>query len=328
MKLEQQTMTPSPVDALLAAGVEVRSIPTVPPDAGDPVEIANHSQVPMLFKGHLSDWAGRQAWCLDTIGSVIEDEEVTVLDDLPREGVLFPRPQKDYERRMPFSEFLRAARDTDSRRVCYLAYTRVLDLKHGAELPLPPLVERVSQEGADVRSWIGSEGTRSMLHSDLKDNFFCQLDGRKSVTLLRWCDSRSAYPFVDNLVNSEVDLAAPDLARHPRLLEVPFFHAVVEPGDVVFIPRGCWHDLRSLTASVSVNVWFGDPINTAEYLRLLLRLGPRHWRQSLRDLTTASRQGGEDSESRFFFSPPSTGRRLRNLLRGRSFSADNDPVKE
>ena len=32
--------------------------------------------------------------------------------------------------------------------------------------------------------------------------------------------------------------------------------AVIGPGDGLFIPAGCWHHVRSLTPSWSINFWF------------------------------------------------------------------------
>lgn len=322
------TAVPVPVGALRSAGAEVRPIPTVEGVAADVSRVARQHRYPILLKGLLTDWEGLAAWSFEGIETAVGDEPVTVLDDLPRAGVLFPRSQASYERTMPMSEFLRLVQDAEDPKVRYLAYTRLLDLASSGRLPIPPVVPSAHASGADVRSWIGSEGTRSMLHSDLKDNFFCQLAGSKSVTLLPWRDGSAAYPFPDNLVNSQIDLAAPDPVEHPRLLDVTFYQAVVEPGDVVFIPRGCWHDLRSLSASVSVNAWFGDPLRTVDYLQLLTRLGPLYWRRTLHDLAAAARGSNGGTQDQFFFSPPSTGQRLFGMLKGRSFSADNDPSQD
>jgi lysine-specific demethylase 8 len=140
-------------------------------------------------------------------------------------------------------------------------------------------------------------------------------------------DSRAVYPFPDNIVNSQVDLADPDLEKFPRLRRTVLYAGTVGPGDVVFIPRGWWHDIRSRTPSVSLNHWFGEPLRTRDYLSLIIRLGPACWGATVRDFIRCGLLGYE-SESRFFFTPPPTGKRLFDALRWGDFSRDNNPSKE
>lgn len=47
-----------------------------------------------------------------------------------------------------------------------------------------------------------------------------------------------------------------DHVRHPLAQHATYTETILGPGDTLFIPRGCWHYVRSLTASVSVNFWF------------------------------------------------------------------------
>ena len=53
-----------------------------------------------------------------------------------------------------------------------------------------------------------------------------------------------------------VRIEAPDLARHPRFARARCTEAVLGPGEMLFIPAGTWHYVRSLTPSLSVNFWF------------------------------------------------------------------------
>jgi lysine-specific demethylase 8 len=213
----------------------------------------------------------------------------------------------------------------DASAPCYLAYIRTADLVDTADCDFAGLLGSEGGDDGDTRVWIGSAGTRSLLHSDLKSNLFCQIWGRKTVTLLPWRDSAAAYPFPDNLVNSQIDVAHPDLARFPRLRGATFFSSTIEPGDIVYIPRGCWHDIRSRTPSVSVNHWFGHAQSTRQYLLLLGRLGPKYWLRTASDFVNHGVLG-RPAETRFFFSPASTGKRLYDAIRFRNFSNDNDPA--
>ncbi len=243
--------------------------------------------------------------------------------DLPGSGVLFPQDQRHYEQELRFGEFVERMESAGPSAPCYLAYQRAHEIFDPADCDFASLLPSDGHP-TDTRVWIGSAGTRSMLHSDLKDNFFCQLWGEKSVTLLAWRDSRAAYPFPDNLVNSQVDLADLDVRRFPRLRRAVLHSVRMRPGDLLYIPRGWWHDIRAHTASVSVNHWFGRPLGTAQYLGLLGILGPQYWKATARDFVGHGLLRRTES-TRFFFSPPSTGKRLYDALRSGGFSRGNDP---
>lgn len=307
-----------------AAGIAVTDIPVLATDRPEAVRraISTH-RGPLLFRGLADTWPARKSWNPEELKQRFGDTEVRALIGLPGSGVLFPKDQESYARTLPFGRFVDEMLTASPDAPCYLAYKRAEEIFDPSAYDFGPLVP-ADGHGTDTRVWIGSAGTRSMLHSDLKDNLFCQIWGTKSVTLLPWRDSRAAYPFHDNLVNSRVDLAAADTRAFPRLRSARFLHAVVRAGDVLFIPRGCWHDIRSLTPSVSLNHWFGPPQSGREYLRLLLRLGPPYWLASARDFV---RHGllKRSSGTTFFFSPPSTGKRLYDAVRFGDFSRDNDP---
>ncbi|MEV6766574.1 cupin-like domain-containing protein [Streptomyces sp. NPDC051105] len=314
-----------PREALRQAGIDVRPIPRAADETPAGLRRSvGQRETPLIFSGLSDGWAARQAWSPERLRETHGQREVTALMGLPADGVLYPKDQKLYERTLSFAEFIDAMLAADADSPCYLAYQRASELLDLSDCDFTSLLGAPDRHGSDTRLWIGSSGTRSMLHSDLKDNLFCQIWGTKTVTLLPWRDSRAAYPFPDNLVNSQIDVAHPDVARHPLLRDVTFYSATVGPGDIVFIPRGCWHDIRSHTPSVSVNHWFGPSQNFGEYLALLGRLGPSYWHRTAMDFIEHGLRGRSE-ETRFFFSPPSTGKRLYDALRTGNFSEGNDP---
>ncbi|WP_245689301.1 cupin-like domain-containing protein [Streptomyces chattanoogensis] len=309
---------------LLEQGLTVRRVPQAPASGIGALHrtVARRSG-PLLCSGLLDSWPARTAWSPAALVERHGERRVTALLDLPDTGVLFPQDQRRYERELSFGEFVEQMESAGSSAPCYLAYQRAHEIFDPADCDFASLVPPDGHP-TDTRVWIGSAGTRSMLHSDLKDNFFCQLWGEKSVTLLAWRDSRAAYPFPDNLVNSQVDLAVPDMRRFPRLKHAVLHHVRMGPGDLLYIPRGWWHDIRAHTTSVSVNHWFGRPLGVAQYLALLGALGPEYWKATARDFIEHGLLRRTES-TQFFFSPPSTGKRLYDALRFGDFSRGNDP---
>lgn len=101
--------------------------------------------------------------------------------------------------------------------------------------------------------WIGPAGTVTSLHHDLTNNLIAQIVGRKRVKLAPAADVGKLYN--DKHVFSEIsDLEAADvdLVRHPRLAELRLYDVLLEPGEILFMPVGWWHQVKSLDFSVTI----------------------------------------------------------------------------
>jgi ribosomal protein L16 Arg81 hydroxylase len=108
--------------------------------------------------------------------------------------------------------------------------------------------------------WIGSETHYEFCHWDADDGFLMMIKGKKSVKLFR--DLRSLYPnklgSLGRTVQSQVDCDVFDLEKFPRLKDTVCEEGVLEEGDALFIPAFYWHQITSLTQSISMNCFFGD----------------------------------------------------------------------
>jgi len=150
-----------------------------------------------------------------------------------------------------------------SDKVCYLA-------QHALFEQLPSLKDdftppRFCRLGVLRRTnaWLGTRDTVTPLHYDSYHNIFVQVGGVKVVKLIdpTSCHVDSLYVVGDkkglhaqgNV--SEVDVENPDYVRFPLFRKVNVLECVVYPGDILFIPKGWWHHVRSLSTSFSVNFW-------------------------------------------------------------------------
>ncbi|CEP01099.1 JmjC domain-containing protein [Plasmodiophora brassicae] len=145
--------------------------------------------------------------------------------------------------------------------VHYLAqhdlFEQVPELRHDAPIPDYCIVAFDAEEPV-VRSsvWFGPAGTQTPLHTDPEDNLLCQVFGSKYVRLYFAADTPRVHPRQDMPNTSEVDLANPDRDRFPLFDTVPCFETTLNQGDMLFIPKGMWHYVESLSASFSVNFWW------------------------------------------------------------------------
>jgi lysine-specific demethylase 8 len=295
-------------------------------DTREPGDVLGAIQArrPILIRGLIDNW-NASGWTFESLRGIAGDQTVKALVDLPLRGGVLNGGQDAYEKELRFSAFLDQAQDPGTA-PCYLGYTRPGELIPGYEdaFDFSPMTIP-SRYPTDTRLWIGSAGTCSGLHSDLKDNIFAQISGRKRLILVPFRQTRLVYPFRDNIVNSMVDPEHLDTARFPRFLKASVLECVVGPGDVVYIPRGWWHYLRSESPSISINHWFGPPIPARVFVATLVRLGAPYVGRAVLDLMRYSLLG-RTYRGEFFFTPPSTGERLFSLLRHGDFSRDNDPA--
>lgn len=107
------------------------------------------------------------------------------------------------------------------------------------------------------RFWLGPAGTVTPLHCDYDDNIFAQVWGRKRIVLApphhdEFLYVRDANPV---LVGSPFDPEHPDFDAYPLARKAALVECIVEPGDMLYVPAGWYHQVRALTFSLSVNRW-------------------------------------------------------------------------
>jgi hypothetical protein len=107
------------------------------------------------------------------------------------------------------------------------------------------------------RFWLGPAGTVTPLHADYDDNIFVQLWGSKRIFLAPPHHDEFLYPVEANalLFGSPFDPEAPDYERFPLARQAALLEIVVGPGDMLYVPAGWYHQVRSLSFSLSSNRW-------------------------------------------------------------------------
>ena len=116
----------------------------------------------------------------------------------------------------------------------------------------------ISEDPPRVQLWVGSAGTVTPLHCDIDNNLFGQIYGSKTVTLFSPEETSFLYQFPVGSVTphlSFVDVERPDLAKYPLYRNARMKTVTILPGQLLFIPAGWWHHVRSVEISISVNQW-------------------------------------------------------------------------
>jgi hypothetical protein len=212
---------------------------------------------PLILAGEMAGWPALTRWTPAYLAETIGAETIEFQADRSVDP-LFERNKDAHRREAPFDAFIELVTRPGAANDVYLtAYNSARN-----EAALAPLRQDLgfldkflsrNASHSNGMMWIGPAGTLTSLHHDLTNNLIAQLVGRKHVKLLPASEVGRLYN--QTHVFSEIaDLEAPDLdiARFPRLVGTRAYDVLLEPGEILFVPLGWWHQVRALDFSVTL----------------------------------------------------------------------------
>jgi hypothetical protein len=148
------------------------------------------------------------------------------------------------------------------------------------DIVVPDLVPRDAL--FEMNFWAGTHGVVTNLHYDFAENLLAIVRGRKDIVLFAPDQTSFLYAarpldFGTLPFQSMVDLAFPRLERFPKLVRAKYHRFYLEEGEILFLPSGFWHYIRSEGAHMAVNIWFDEA-------RFFKRLRPQHLRTMCNEL--------------------------------------------
>ena len=166
-----------------------------------------------------------------------------------------------------------------------------LDLVEREETALPPYLGNLGLQELNrhchwpayfdkmgpPRFWIGPARCVTPLHCDFDDNIFAQIWGRKRIFLAPPHHDELLYAREASslLFGSPVDPEAPDFHKFPLAKQANLIELIVEPGDMLYVPAGWYHQVRALSFSLSSNRWArAMPLALAGDAALVAALSP------------------------------------------------------
>lgn len=239
---------PSTPSTSSARGIDV--VDTIAPDAFKRKYIDTNT--PIVMRKVTANWPAMKKWSFEFFAGLSLPKRVF----LEKDNVMQGTPQ--YEE-LDYGDYIRRMMDDSADHTGQAGYLSVFkifrafpDLKDDVDFSI------FSQHKLKntVAGWIGPAGTVTGYHIDWGDNVFAQICGRKEIRLVAPKDSKYMYPcnrLDEGTTSSEVDADRYDPRRHPLFQKAHQCHIVLHPGDILFIPRGWWHHVRSLDKSISVS---------------------------------------------------------------------------
>jgi hypothetical protein len=238
---------------------------------------------PVVLTGVIDDWPARQRWTADYLDATLGDRRVKVqqLDD---------NNVTRYEARtleqVRFGDFIAAIRQVPPAKRYYLVIGNIHVVDNWPrrfmkpvfpelfpDMTIPPFVD--AERLLEVNLWVGYSGVVSNLHFDPLDNCLCMIRGRKHLRIYGPAESGYMHlpsPFgLENPLHSPVDALRPDFGRYPQFQQARYHGCTLEPGEVLYMPAGYWHHVRSEDFNVAVNLWWKDRRWALEQLRMPMR---------------------------------------------------------
>lgn len=235
------------------------------------------SRQPLLIRGAAEQWEALTRWTPEYLAAKSGDAEVPVLNL----GTGSPVGRFFYggetASMAKFSDCLELLSGAPAR--VYMAGVPIAEF-------LPKLAEDVrrlefidAQKQHRSQLWISGTDSIGPLHYDLDNNIHMLVSGRKRFLMFEYSQRRNLYPcsvFSATPHHSRVDALEPDTSRFPRFKQAQIYDVTLNPGEMIYIPTGCWHQVVTEQPSVAVNYWLGKnflrPSTTRIYFSLALAI--------------------------------------------------------
>jgi hypothetical protein len=198
---------------------------------------------PVLIKGMMADWPAMTRWTPDYLAEAIGDAVIEYQGG--RAGAQdYELKKEKHRKRAPFRQFIAAVRAGGND-----AYLTASNSATNAPALAPLQADLGHIDAYLTRApgmlWIGGAGAFTPLHFDLTNNLLAQVTGTKRVILIPPSQTKrlahKSHVFSD--VRDVTDEARLNL--YPQARDVLRYEVVLTPGDLLFIPIGWWHQVRS-----------------------------------------------------------------------------------
>ncbi len=218
---------------------------------------------PVIITGMMDHWPAMNKWSLDYFADRCGNAEVQVQFGR-NSNQHYELDKQRHEKTMRFAEYVNLVRTQSPTNDFYMtAYNDSRNRSALASLwnDVPPMPEYLDPNSVDSGFlWFGPAGTITPFHHDLTNNFMAQIIGRKRIVLVPATEIASMYNHEHCF--TYVDARAVDYQRFPDMRRVRPLECVLNPGEILFLPVGCWHFVEGMEVSVTMSFinfrWLND----------------------------------------------------------------------
>ena len=219
---------------------------------------------PVQIKGTTSSWSALDRWDTAYLEEVGKDLVVPIKTGNIAEGNRLHKPLSQYTSEL--EQYERQLADGQlPQKPDYLHDIPIFHLLPGLRADVEPFPLKFFPRWYWKKWWnyvqffMGATGSYTPLHFDTlyTHNLFFQVRGRKKFLIIS-PDSRDKS-YIYNWRWSRVDAREQDPANYPLFKDVEVREAVLEPGDILYLPPGTLHQVHGLSFSISFNIDWHTP---------------------------------------------------------------------
>ena len=210
-------------------------------------QLYREKREPVLLKGRIKEWAAIEKWTWEYLKELAQDRTVKLVSGNREIG-------KTCFVHMQLAEYIDIVANPDTQQKTEKLYLKEFDLlTEFPELNQDTHYDTFFPKNMTVgnNAWIGVQGATTGLHYDFFHNLFTQVRGNKKFLLLpKEKVERSDY---SDKFDSYARLSTLDLFDENIAVKLEPIVVDVEPGDSLFIPKGWWHQVKSVDPCISVS---------------------------------------------------------------------------
>lgn len=209
---------------------------------------------PVIITGMMENWPAMQKWNLDYFIAQCGEREVEV-QGARNADEHYELNKLQHKQTMRFADYIEKVRSSGRTNDFYMTANN--DSKNRRELAalwqdIVQVPEYLNTQAPDQGFlWIGPAGTITPFHHDLTNNFMAQVIGRKRVLIMPACELPAVYNHEHCFTH--VDGRNLDFNRFPMMRGAQVLECTLNPGEILFLPVGCWHFVEGLDISVTVS---------------------------------------------------------------------------
>jgi len=208
-------------------------------------------------------WKALAKWDLIYLKKISQDKVVTLTVFEPTVNM----PGSEVKLKLPEAIDL-ISNNTDKNKKYYLMQRSIHNFPElMPDIAMPKYADNTHKH--TINLWLGEKSINTKAHYDYSNNFLVQILGRKRVRLFAPTDTPYMYtysindkvtmdgvhhPAVQASKIANIDLV--DLNEFPNIKHATPFEGILNPGDLLYIPAGWWHEIKSLDVSISINFWW------------------------------------------------------------------------
>ncbi|MEY2563537.1 MAG: hypothetical protein QOH88_1730 [Verrucomicrobiota bacterium] len=208
---------------------------------------------PVVLNDVADKWPAMKKWNLDFFRKKLGDELVKYQSGRSHKD--HRDSFTDHTVETKFSNYLNILGRKDCPSNCYLiAHDHLLEREPFKILLRDIVFDKRYLDGADIDGrvffWLGPKGSMTPMHRDLGNVYLAQIRGRKSIKLIPSKQLHLVYN--ESGYYSDVDFERFSYDDFPLLRRAHISEVILNPGQMLFIPIGWWHHVKSLDRTISI----------------------------------------------------------------------------